>query len=116
MSKTIKTIKELKALKITKRSGLSKRDMNDRIKNLNNYIGKTQMVMYYKWLLEEGRISEDGAAAQRMNDLQEESKRDNILRSKHINVATKEILLKNLHKEGVGDARTSGWRNKARQK
>ena len=97
MSKTIKTIKELKALKITKRSGLSKRDMNDRNKNLNNYIGKTLMVMYYKWLLEEGRISENGAAVQRMKHLQTTSKRENILHSKHINAATKEILLKNLH-------------------
>tara|TARA_R100000687_G_C6443767_1_gene161855 strand:+ start:1438 stop:1788 length:351 start_codon:yes stop_codon:yes gene_type:complete len=115
MSKPIKTIKELKAIKITKRSGLSKKDMNDRIKNLNNYIGKTQMVMYYKWLLQEGRISENGAAAKRMKELQVTSKRENILSSKHINVATKEILLKNLDKEGVGDAKTSGWRNKVRQ-
>ena len=104
---------------VKSKNNLSPRNMNDRIKNLNNYIGKTQMVMYYKWLLQEGRISENGAAAKRMKELQVTSKRENILSSKHINAATKEILLKNLDKEGVGDARTSGWRNigahKARQ-
>ena len=97
-------------------NSLSAMDMNDRIRNLNNYIGKTQMVMYYKWLLQEGKISDNGAAFQRMRDLQAESKRENILRSKHINKATKEILLKNLDKKGVGDARTSVWHNKAKQK
>ena len=100
---------------VKSKNNLSPRNMNDRIKNLNNYIGKTQMVMYYKWLLQEGRISENGAAAKRMKELQVTSKRENILSSKHINVATKEILLKNLDKEGVGDAKTSGWRNKVRQ-
>ena len=92
------------------------REMNDRIKNLNNYIGKTQIVMFYKWMLDEGKISKDGAAAKRLEEWQLESKRDNILNSKHINKPTKDILLNNLDKEGVGDARTSGWRNKIRQK
>jgi len=96
---------------------LTSKDMNERIKNLNNYIGKTQIVMFYKWMLDEGRISENGAAVRRMKELQLDSKRDNILQSKHINTATKDILMDNLDKEGVGDARTSGWRNsKARQK
>jgi hypothetical protein len=80
------------------------------------YIGKTQMIMYYKWLLREGRIQEDGAAAKRLKELQSENKRTNILRSRHINKATKTILLNNLDKEGVGDAKTSAWHNKTRQK
>ena len=85
--------------------------MEDRIKNLNNYIGKTQMVMFYKWMLKEGKIRPDGAAAERMNELQLDSKRTNISQSKHINKATKAILLNNLHADGIGDTKTSHWRN-----
>ena len=91
------------------------KEMEGRIKNLNNYIGKTQIVMFYKWMLHEGKISKDGAAVKRMKHLQLNSKRKNIIHSKHINKATKDILLDNIEKEGVGDARTS-WRNKVKQK
>ena len=87
------------------------KDMDERILNLNNYIGKTQMVMFYRWMLKEGKISEDGAAVKRMRKLQLESKRINIEQSKHINKATKTILLSNLHTDGVGDTKTSHWRN-----
>jgi len=103
--------------KLKPKKSFTVKEMNERIKNLNNYIGKTQIVMFYKCMLDEGKISENGAAVRRMKELQLDSKRDNILHSKHINTATKDILMDNLDKEGVGDARTSGWRNsETRQK
>ena len=103
--------------KLKPKKSFTVKEMNERIKKLNNYIGKTQIVMFYKWMLDEGRISKNGAAVKRMEYLQLDSKRDNIVHSKHINKATKDILLDNIEKEGVGDARTSGWRNsETRQK
>ena len=124
MSKPIKTKKDLNTLKAPikvvvnaafKTEYAKVTDMNNRIKNLNNYIGKTQMIMYYKWLLQEGIISEDGAAVKRMEQLQSENTRKSILRSKHIDKATRTILLHNLDKKGAGNAKTSAWRNKTRQ-
>ena len=56
MSKPIKTKKDLNTLKAPvkvvvnaafKTEYAKVTDMNNRIKNLNNYIGKTQMIMYY---------------------------------------------------------------------